>query len=108
MQAGSDEECDDVVFLSLDESPPKKDQGASPQLRRSSKKRKSVSVIPDMSKGSSSKKKKNSPVKTKAPVSLRDSANSNKSMPKMARTPTKAAEENIKSGEVDGGGGEGW
>ena len=56
MPTGSEEEGD-LVFLSPDESPPK-DQGASPQLRRSSRKRKSVQVVQDMSKGSSSKKKK--------------------------------------------------
>ena len=50
------EEGDEVVFLSPDESPPKKqpdDQGASPTLRRSNRKRKSVTVPPaEMSKGS--------------------------------------------------------
>ena len=88
----SEEEGDEVVFLSPDESPPKKesneDQGASPQLRRSNRKRKSVSVVQDMSKGSSSKKKKGSPNKN-SPASKQDSS----AMPKTTRTPPKAADE---------------
>ena len=90
----SEEEGDEVVFLSPDESPPKKapneDQGASPQVRRSNRKRKSVSLVQDMSKGSSSKKKRSSPNKNRteeSPASKQDS------VPKTTRTPPKTAEE---------------
>ena len=73
----------ELVFLSPDEevTGPQKsgqggqgDQGASPVLRRSNRKRKSVTAYSetDMSKGSSSKKKKSSPTKD---------------MPKVTRTP---------------------
>ena len=96
MPDGSDEECDDVIFLSPDESPQKEEnsQGASPQLRRSNRKRKSVTTVRDMSKGvgSSSKKKKNSP-KTKQ-NSPKDS--SNKNMPKVPRTSPKGTADNNK------------
>ena len=73
----------ELVFLSPEEEPPKPqdrgqtgDQGASPALRRSNRKRKSVTAYSesDMSKGSGSKKKKNSP---------------SKKMPKVTRTPAK-------------------
>lgn len=92
MPSGSEGDGDDLVFLSPDKSPPKnQDQGASPQLRRSNRKRKSVSVQ-DMSKGtnSSSKKKKSSPAKN--------------AMPKVARTPPKAAEEATKEADKGDGG----
>ena len=74
----SEGDNEEVVFLSPDESPPKnQDPGASPKLRRSSRKRKSVSN--DMSKGSGSKKKKTSPIKaTEEQV---------KNMPRVARSP---------------------
>ena len=68
----------ELVFLSPDEEAPPKpedrpqDQGASPTLRRSNRKRKSATV--DMSKGSGSKKKKASP-------------DQNRAMPKLPRTP---------------------
>ena len=80
----SEEEGEDLVFLSPDESPVK-DQGASPTLRRSNRKRKSVTTTQDMSKSSSSKKKKCSP--NKVPDT----------MPKTTRTPVRgsdAAEQN--------------
>ena len=72
----------ELVFLSPDEevAGPQKsgqgNQGASPVLRRSNRKRKSVTAYSeaDMSKGSSSKKKKSSP---------------SKDMPKVTRTPPK-------------------
>ena len=79
MPAGSDtEEPEDVVFLSPDESPTKEgDQGASPALRRSNRKRKSVTAAGTtaMTKGSSSKKKK--------PCT----PNNKKSIPKVVRSP---------------------
>ena len=85
--AESDPETDEVVFLSPpEEFTPRQtsDQGGSPTLpRRSNRKRKSVSVVqPDMSKGSgsSSKKKKPSP-------SVKAGQESDKSMPKVPRTP---------------------
>ena len=74
----------ELVFLSPDEEPvpknndkkaPSEDQGASPVLRRSNRKRKSVTTVQEMSKNSGSKKKKTvSPDPTKA-------------MPKIPRTP---------------------
>ena len=76
----SESEGDDVVFLSPEETAEdleeanKKDQGASPTLRRSSRKRKSVIVQGNMSKNSASKKKKGSP-------------DPGKSMPRIPRTP---------------------
>ena len=74
----SEEEGNDVVFLSPDESPAKsEDQGASSVFKRSNRKRKSVSAAQDMSKGSSSKKKKCSPGKT---------------MPKVTRTPVRGSD----------------
>ena len=100
----SDEEPD-VVFLSPDESPPPKDQGASPQLRRSNRKRKSVSVAQGMSRGSSSKKKKSSPSKVPSPKSTPKGPvtgdNSGSSMPKVTRTPPKA-EEGVAPGGPEG------
>ena len=60
MAVNSDSEPE-LVFLSPEESPVNKrtdqeDQGASPKLRRSSRKRKSIVSLGDsMSKGSSSK-----------------------------------------------------
>ena len=79
---GTDSEPDDLAFLSPDESPTErkkgpeatKDGGASPTLRRSSRKRKSISVANGMSKNSASKKKKNSP-------------DPGRSMPRIPRTP---------------------
>ena len=75
----TDSEPEELVFLSPEEEfeskPAQPDPGASPQLRRSSRKRKSTtSYGVDMSKGSSSKKKKSSPSK-------------NKNMPRLPRTP---------------------
>ena len=72
----------ELVFLSPDEEPVKKpaaaaaDQGASPVLRRSNRKRKSTASFcdSDMSKNSGSKKKKSSP-------------DPGKSMPRIPRTP---------------------
>ena len=57
----SDEE--DVIFLTPegDQEAEKEDQGASPQLRRSARKRKSTAGDEVMSRESSSKKKKSSP-----------------------------------------------
>ena len=79
----NESECgDDIVFLSPEgESPPAKpDAGASPRLRRSSRKRKSTAGGEDsMSKGASSKKKKTSP-------------NKSPNMPKVARSPAKGAQ----------------
>ena len=95
MPTGSDEEGE-VVFLSPDESPPK-DQGASPQLRRSNRKRKSVTVQ-DMSKGSSSKKKKNSPVK-RVIASPKGQTNNEENMPKVTRTPPKSGEGGTTGGQ---------
>ena len=53
------ESGDDLVFLSPDSEPgpDKPDTGASPHLRRSSRKRKSTVGGEAMTKGSSSKKK---------------------------------------------------
>ena len=72
----------ELVFLSPEEEPApppstQDDQGASPVLRRSNRKRKSVAAYSDsdMSKGSGSKKKKGA-----SPDQLR-------SMPKLPRTP---------------------
>ena len=80
MPTSEEEEGEDLVFLSPEESPAKKDedQGASPVLRRSNRKRKSVSAAQDMSKNSSSKKKKCSPKGTEP-----------KTMPKVTRTPVR-------------------
>ena len=77
----------ELVFLSPDEEPVKKptaaDQGASPVLRRSNRKRKSTASFcdSDMSKNSGSKKKKNSPGRPQ------DSSDPGKSMPRIPRTP---------------------
>ena len=68
----------ELVFLSPEEEPTRpdpQDQGASPVLRQSNRKRKSVTAFEDMTKNSGSKKKKNSP----------DPASKN--MPKLPRTP---------------------
>ena len=72
----SDSESDEVVFLTPEES----DQGASPTLRRSGRKRKSVCLesAGRMSNNSASKKKKNSP-------------DPGRSMPRLPRTPQGAA-----------------
>ena len=77
----SAESGDDLVFLSPEEgpTPEKQSQGASPQLRRSSRKRKSAAG-PDMSKGSGSKKKRNSTGNKKTPP---------KEMPRVTRSPAK-------------------
>ena len=75
----------DDVFLSPDESPTKEgDQGASPVLRRSNRKRNSVSAAVSvggaaMSKGSSSKKKK--------PSTQEEEQAGAKNMPKVVRSP---------------------
>ena len=81
----TEDESDELVFLSPEESFPEespgevKDQGASPVLRRSNRKRKSTSAsVTDMSKGSSTKKKKTSPGKENDP---------GKNMLKIPRTP---------------------
>ena len=70
----------ELVFLSPEEEvgpiqKPGGDQGASPVLRRSNRKRKSAVYCEDMSKNSGSKKKKGS------------SPDPGKSMPKIPRTP---------------------
>ena len=54
----SESDSDELVFLSPEEEigGPAKDQGASPLLRRSARKRKSTSEQVDMTKGSNSKK----------------------------------------------------
>ena len=88
VQEGEDEnECDnnDLVFLSPEEDFPSKnlpikDQGASPVLRRSNHKRKSTASVSDMTKGSSSKKKKNSPTR-------QEQVNKSPAMPKVPRSP---------------------
>ena len=60
--SNTDSESDDVVFLSPPESVQEEmpNTGASPTLRRSSRKRKSISTY-DMSKNSGKKKKASSP-----------------------------------------------
>ena len=75
----------ELVFLSPEEEPeserpPQADQGASPVLRRSNRKRKSITTYgnTDMSKNSGSKKKKGA------------SPDPGKSMPKIPRTPQAA------------------
>ena len=89
MSADGRDSENEVVFLTPDEdeAPVKKgtevDQGASPVLRRSTRKRKSVTVVQDMSKGSGSKKKKCSSPKAASP---------GKDMPKLPRTPQAGAE----------------
>ena len=79
-RAGSESEGEELIFLSPEEDPPEHtDQGASPLLRRSTRKRKSVSDAKDMSKTSASKKKKGaSPPKEGDP---------GRSMPRIPRTP---------------------
>ena len=80
----SDSDGDEAVFLSpLEEATAAEvpDQGASPTLRRSTRKRKSTSAFPDMTKGSSTKKKK------KTPPSERVTSDPGKAMPKIPRTP---------------------
>ena len=81
VEGEDDNENEDLVFLSPEESfpekSPAKDQGASPILRRSNRKRKSVT---DMSKGSSTKKKK-----TTSPA--KQDNKPGKSMPRIPRTP---------------------
>ena len=67
-----DNDIEDLVFLSPEESfpekSPAKDQGASPVLRCSNRKRKSTSAsVTDMTKGSGTKKKKTSPAKENDP-----------------------------------------
>ena len=95
----SESETDDLVFLSPDESVGEdeagktKDQGASPTLlRRSNRKRKSVTVLGSMSKNSATKKKKNSP-------------DPGKSMPRIPRTPqgNKSPEGKGEDGKGEGG-----
>ena len=80
--SGTDSEGDDLVFLSPEESlggeeeeqAAGKGQGASPNLRRSSRKIKSVNVPGNMSKNSATKKKKSS-------------QDPGKRMPRIPRTP---------------------
>ena len=72
------------MFLSPEEElsskkSPVKDQGASPVLRRSNRKRKSTAPVSDMTKGSSNKKKRNSPAKQES--------DPGRSMPRIPRTP---------------------
>ena len=70
-----DSEEEDGIFQSPEWDPtPDTDQGASPQLRRSTRKRKSTAGDDSMTQGNSSKKKKASPNK----------------MPKVTRSPPKA------------------
>ena len=80
----------ELVFLSPEEDPPArpepKDQGASPVLRRSNRKRKSVTCGSDMSKSSGSKKKKTA------------SPDPTKSMPKLPRTPQGGQEDKDEGG----------
>ena len=80
----------ELVFLSPEEDPParpeSKDQGASPVLRRSNRKRKSVTCGSDMSKSSGSKKKKTT------------SPDPTKSMPKLPRTPQGGQEDKDEGG----------
>ena len=87
---GEDEhDNNDLVFLRPEEDfpvrkSPTKNQGASPVLRRSNRKRKLTALYSDMSKGSGSKKKKSSrPRQDNDPV---------RSMPKISRTPQQAAQ----------------
>ena len=68
-----EEEEEEAVFQSPEWDGSGQDQGASPQLRRSARKRKSTAGDDSLLKGSSSKKKKASPGK----------------MPKTARSPPK-------------------
>ena len=90
MPAGVEDDPEDLVFLSPEELPPPKvpvnDQGASPVLRRSNRKRKSVASVGEMTKpaGSRSKKKKASPGKPEQ--------DAGKSMPRIPRTPLGTAE----------------
>ena len=81
----------ELVFLSPEEDPPTrpepKDQGASPVLRRSNRKRKSVTCSSDISKSSGSKKKKTT------------SPDPTKSMPKLPRTPQGGQEDREEGGE---------
>ena len=80
------ESGDELVFLSPESEPEqeqeqdqkRQDTGASPQLRRSTRKRKSTIGEKSMTKGSSSKKKKTSP-------------NKSPNMPKVPRSPVSAA-----------------
>ena len=88
-ESRSESETEELAFLSPDEEvtvlqdKQQEDQGASPALRRSNRKRKSVSILPEeMSKGSGSKKKKSSP---KVPSPRQE--NPGKSMPRIPRTP---------------------
>lgn len=85
MRGSEGEEEEEVVFLSpeWDSDQDKPDQGASPALRRSNRKRKSVSTVPEMSKGAGSKKKKAGPSPPKAD-------DPGKSMPRIPRTPQQA------------------
>ena len=85
MSADSCDSENDVVFLTPEETAKSKrveeDQGASPVLRRSNRKRKSVMVDQDM--GFNSKEKKCSPGKQSP---LKD--NTCKAMPRIPRTPS--------------------
>ena len=82
--ANGDSEPDDLVFLSPDSSPGE-GQGASPQLRRSNRKRKSTSAgvgaCSSMPRSSGKKKKTASPKNNAA----------GQDMPKIPRTPTSAS-----------------
>ena len=91
-------EADELVFLSPEEdfhdaeADKDKDQGASPVLRRSNRKRKSVAS--EMTKGSGTKKKKNS--------SPKQDKESSKGMPKLPRTPQGAAQQQAHAQQQEG------
>ena len=84
-QTRSESGIEESVFLSPEEQfqseGQEKDQGASPALRRSNRKRKSTALVTDMTKNSGSKKKKGS-----SPVTVRTD-DPGKSMPRLPRTP---------------------
>ena len=93
MPTRSDSDTEGQAFLSPEEQfevegtarGADKDQGASPILRRSTRKRKSTASVTDMSKNSGSKKKKpSSPANSRAEDPC-------KSMPKIPRTPQSGA-----------------
>ena len=90
---------DELVFLSPEEEfePEEPDTGASPRLRRSSRKRKSTAAVPEMSKGSCSKKKRNLTGGKQTPPP--------KEMPKTARTPSKETHQDKPKPQEAGAGG---
>ena len=101
----SDSDTEELVFLSPEEEvirQPAGEQGASQVLRRSNRKRKSVTAYcdPDMSKGLGSKKKKGSSPEAKKKTA--DTEGGARSMPKIPRTPGgKTAQPNEKNGAGD-------